>query len=315
MRHWIISAILALAGFAGPALAQNSAGPVGGQGSADPALEVLDVTYYLSKNADVRETYGNNQLWAHHHWLTQGIRECRQPSRDFSLLDYLARYPDLTAAFGNDCTAAMQHWLTYGKKEGRSAAPNPQRQYSLGMQYGGGVIFYLDASGNHGLIAAPRDTYDNQSSSRSKTYWLDVKDCPVSFEKFYCVERLMVRTKATATGIGAGANNTEIILKAQGRRARAAILARTSRHGGFSDWFLPSIDELAELFKRRALVGGLDTPTQVGQFTSNARYCTSSEVNLSESWSYLFTNQEPDGGYPAPHPKIALCSVRVIRAF
>ncbi len=60
----------------------------------------------------------------------------------------------------------------------------------------------------------------------------------------------------TGTAIGTGRANTQIVIAACGADT-AAGLAASYRGGGEDDWFLPSRDELGELYRQRKEVGGL----------------------------------------------------------
>ena len=71
--------------------------------------------------------------------------------------------------------------------------------------------------------------------------------------------------------IGGGRHNTEVILR-PGRvpNSPAALACRNATHGGRSDWFLPSRDELDQLFIRRGLFDNLSITTPPQQYwTSN----------------------------------------------
>ena len=99
----------------------------------------------------------------------------------------------------------------------------------------GGKVFYLtDASGMHGLEAAPVDQGARATwgcdglNINNANHWL----------------------------IGEGAVNTASILASCSEAGIAARLAGSYVLNGFNDWFLPSKDELSELYKYRAVVGG-----------------------------------------------------------
>ena len=87
-------------------------------------IDIMDPTFYLGKYPDLKAAFGTNVDSAEQHWLTFGIKECRQSSATFSIAAYLNRYPDLQKAFGaTNCVAALDHWLQNGKNEKRNAAP------------------------------------------------------------------------------------------------------------------------------------------------------------------------------------------------
>jgi hypothetical protein len=112
---------------------------------------------------------------------------------------------------------------------------------------------------------------------------------------------------ATATAIGWGYRNTRaIILQGNSNTATsAAALAdsHTVTVSGvvYDDWFLPSKDELAQLYSQVATVGGF-----VAGF-----YWSSSETSDIQAWSQLFTDGRQFSVYDKVNPKY----VRPVRAF
>jgi hypothetical protein len=58
----------------------------------------------------------------------------------------------------------------------------------------------------------------------------------------------------------------------------AARIAFNYAFDGYDDWFLPSRDEMTELYKNRAAIGGF----------TNDWYWTSTEVSATEARSYSF---------------------------
>ena len=88
-----------------------------------------------------------------------------------------------------------------------------------------------------------------------------------------------------------------------GSHGAAASLCRNYRGGGFTDWFLPSKDELNELYKNKAVVGGLAT----------GFYWSSSEDvgnNYAGAWLQYFGLGGQGGGN-----KLYPYYVRAVRAF
>jgi uncharacterized protein DUF1566 len=154
-----------------------------------------------------------------------------------------------------------------------------QQTFHIGDSYGGGIIFYLDSTKKHGLIAAKTD----QSTGIS---W---------YKNAY------IKTNALATAIGKGALNTQKIVNAQGSNGSyAAKLCANYVSGGFTDWFLPSKSELNQLYLHKSKVPGL----------AATNYWSSSEYDTNTAY-----DQEFGGGYKFNDDKSFTIHVRAVRAF
>ena len=72
---------------------------------------------------------------------------------------------------------------------------------------------------------------------------------------------------AAGTELGTGFSNTDKIIASQGRIATnyAAGLARAYNGGGYTDWYLPSKNELNKLFLNRVAIGIIGFP-EIGGF-------------------------------------------------
>lgn len=160
------------------------------------------------------------------------------------------------------------------------AKPNPKPAFKIGQPYGGGIVFYVDDSGQHGLVTST----SNQSSS---TPWFNGS---------------FVETAATGTKTGTGSKNTEAIIKAQGVGTYAASICDKLELNGYNDWFLPSKEELNLLYFQKA--AGL-----VGDF-ANDFYWSSTENSYNGAWSQSFSN-----GSNSSANKDGMYDVRAIRAF
>ncbi len=180
-----------------------------------------------------------------------------------------------------------------------SAASNSitPRQAQVGDFYQGGVVFYILQSGDtgyiagetHGLIAAVQDQsfvirWDNGS---------------------------YVTTEATGTAIGTGSANTTAIISAQGPpvTSYAAGLAGAYTGGGYTDWFLPSKDELNKMYLNRSTINTTAAANSGSDFTNDV-YWSSTEYSSSNAWGqyiYLGTQGTTNKNYPG--------RVRAVRAF
>lgn len=116
----------------------------------------------------------------------------------------------------------------------------------------------------------------------------------------------------TSTDIGSGYNNTYTLLSTPSYPA--AEEARGATHGGKSDWFLPSKDELDKmwinLWRGTDDDAGNATYTRVGSF-ADEYYWSSSHVNTPYAWEQSFSN----GTQGNKEDKTSSKKVRVVRAF
>jgi len=107
---------------------------------------------------------------------------------------------------------------------------------------------------------------------------------------------------ADGTDIGTGQQNTADIVAQAGNveATSAAVYCDQYSYGGFSDWFLPSKDELNELYVQRNVVGGLQV----------SYYSTSSEYSNDAFWFQSFID-----GYPNTPYKNNAYYIRPVRSF
>jgi hypothetical protein len=150
----------------------------------------------------------------------------------------------------------------------------------IGDSFGGGIIFYIDNTGQHGLICAKTD----QSTG---IQW---------YNGSYII------TNATETSVGKGQSNTTKIVTVQQAGNYAAKICDDLVLNGYSDWFLPSKDELDLMYKNLKAKGH-------GGF-SDSVYWSSTEYNTNNAFYQTF-----DNGYQDNTAKSILKYVRAVRAF
>lgn len=156
-----------------------------------------------------------------------------------------------------------------------------QSSFQVGQQFGGGIIFYIDSTGLHGLIAAKADTEE-------PALWA------------YKDSLLGVRSSK----VGAGKRNTRktyFILGDQGEGSDyAALRALEYTYKGLHDWYLPSKEELNLLYMQKEMIGGF----------SPFAYWSSTEFDENLAWFQNFSN-----GQQIKSDKITSYAVRPIRSF
>jgi len=132
--------------------------------------------------------------------------------------------------------------------------------------------------------------YDKRNNSGGWRY-LEVAPVEAEFQARWSIKHTMVASLQTT--IGSGKRNTQLInekfSQTSGEWDTAAQKCVELNFGGFNDWFLPSKDELDQMYgqlKRRNL----------GNF-KNARYLTSSSVSNDYLSDQNFGNGEQDRLY------------------
>jgi surface protein len=151
----------------------------------------------------------------------------------------------------------------------------------------GGIVFYVDETGQHGLVAAMEDI--------EGTY------------EWGCYQQEV--NGADETSVGTGYQNTMDIVNqgcsTENGGITAAQAALDAEINGYSDWYLPSTEELVEMYNT---IGNGSLEGNIGSFNST-HYWSSSEYDNVWAWDVNFGIDSPNSN------KNNIQSVRPIRAF
>jgi hypothetical protein len=189
---------------------------------------------------------------------------------------FLAMYTILCVAIVSSCEKESKNLPV---QPGNSVTVPPPA-ITIGQSYGGGIVFYVDSTGRHGLVMA-------KISSGQAIPWSNGSS---------------VITNAVGVSVGWGRENTSVIVGAQGPGNYAASICDKLIINGYDDWFLPSKEELYLLYQQKTAgkLNGL----------SDDFYWSSTEASESGAWSQSFSN-----GANSSADKQGSYTVRAIRAF
>jgi hypothetical protein len=150
---------------------------------------------------------------------------------------------------------------------------------SIGSNYAGGIVFYVDGTGQHGLVCAPSD----QGSFQWGCQGTNIVGISGAF--------------------GTGQANTNLILAGCSTRPIAASVCDDLVLNGYSDWYFPSLGELQLMYSNLHVQG-------IGGFPNNG-YWSSSQNDPNNAWVMDFLN----GTVFLRNKNNNFYQVRAVRAF
>jgi len=190
-----------------------------------------------------------------------------------------------------------------------AAVDNNSCEYAAVGNYAvGGIIFYIDETGEHGLVAALGDLTEGATDPLGLGY---------NGYEWGCSGTGV--DGADGLAIGTGYQNSMDIENQGCSTYNGGITALKgvldAEINGYSDWYLPSKDELSEMYNTIGSggpdgnLGGFET-SNGPHYWSSSEYWTTSEFDYHNAWRVSFGS-----GSLVPSGKSNVFRVRAIRSF
>jgi hypothetical protein len=163
----------------------------------------------------------------------------------------------------------------------------PIASVQIGDYRDGGIVFWVDTTGQHGLIC-------------------DIQDLGTA--EWGCYGTVIVGANGTAIGTGQQ-NTNDILVGCNQSSGIAAEICNNSIAQGFSDWFLPSKDELSQMYQNKAIIEA-SAISNGGSAFATYYYWSSSEFDFYNAWEQYFSD-----GYQSINYKFSTYNIRAVRTF
>lgn len=270
-----------------------------GKGNTSDNLATIDwssSTYFMEVSVD-GSVMGTSQLLS----VPYAMFAHRADSVSDHVLKNYVTYMDVsdTASAIRSEIPSLEHYATYadvGDTASQIREEIPQVQtYSVGDFAHGGIVFWVDESGQHGLVCAKED-------QNSGAVWYN---------------GTFTDTEAHGDGVYAGEMNTMLIISNQGSDsytyaagmcANYEVMENNTTYG---DWYLPSLEELKLMYQQKDVIDSVAVANG-GSALSESFYWSSTEVEADneQAWSYNFLAGSSSDTY-----KYTSSYVRAIRSF
>lgn len=164
--------------------------------------------------------------------------------------------------------------------------PPPVTTYAVGDFAQGGVVFWVSANGQHGKVVSIYNF--------GKFPWSNISDTSVG---------------ESAQSITNGGGNTVAVIMQTGHIHSASRLCADFAYGGYDDWYLPSEEELTDLWLNRSVIEATANANG-GEDFAHESFWSSTEVNSTTAKAKNFL-----GGGLFHVNKLVNNNLRPIRAF
>ncbi len=262
-------------------------GDVNGSNAPSPTLELATITTATITNITQNSATGGGNVFSDGGSTVTARGICWSTSANPTISNSHSTDGSGTGSFESNLTGLTLNTLYYvrayatnsiGTAYGNQVSyTTTSSVFSIGQNYGGGIIFYIDGTGLHGLISS---TTDQSTGAAWGCFGTEIA--------------------GISTAIGTGQSNTTAIVNGCSEAGIAARICNDLVLNGYEDWFLPSKDELNLMYQQR---------TVIGNFTSGC-YWSSSQYYSVWAWYQYFGL----GGQDNTYKNYQYC-VRAIRAF
>jgi len=165
------------------------------------------------------------------------------------------------------------------------------KKNSVGDFAQGGIVFWVDETGQHGLVCAKQDHDSYVKYSEDYTHIAANGDGPFSGE---------MNTTLILANLGPGGTYAALI---------CIRLQITENGKTYGDWYLPSKSELNLMYQNKAVINATAIANGGGTF-ANEYYWSSTDGGWHHAWGQNFLN-----GVQISDDKTSLSYVRAVRAF
>jgi len=229
-----------------------------------PLLPLSGASYYLAEWDNVKnDVTGKKIEGVNMYWFDKGINLSRTLGESWS---YNYTFNNSLDAGFYGLWMGTNIWLFEILPDVESNSITDV--HYIGEDYGGGKVFYITDNGKHGLIVAKEDQSTN-------SIW----GCP------------RVNVSGLSNGVGSGSTNTSLIVNSCNSINLAAAVCDKLVLNGFSDWYLPSLEELQLLYDQKGKVGILSSH----HYWSSSLNSFNTEFNSSYGWEIDFSNGNRKG--------------------